>query len=114
MTRFTALFALLGLLLAGSALLAQKPKTPVERTVLGVVTDADGNPAVGAVVQLKNLKTLQIRSFLTREKGDYYFHGLSLDVDYEIKAQANGKDSPTRTISTFNSHPELTINLQVK
>ena len=114
MTRHTAFLAVLLALLLGTGLFAQQKKAPTERTVLGVVTDADGNAAVRAVVQLKNLKTLQIRSFLTDEKGDYYFHGLSLDVDYEIKASANGKESPIRTISSFNARPELTINLQVK
>ena len=53
----------------------------------------------GAVVQLKNTKTMQVRSFIAKDKGDYYFHGLSTDVDYELKAQANGKTSPSRTLA---------------
>lgn len=91
-----------------------KKKAPTERSVSGIVSDADGKPIPSAVVQLKNLKTLQVRSFIAMEKGDYYFHGLSTDVDYEIKAQSEGKTSATRSISSFNSNPEITVDLQVK
>ena len=41
-------------------------------------------------MQLKNTKTLEIRSFITRDNGNYYFHGLSTDVDYELRADYNG------------------------
>jgi hypothetical protein len=46
--------------------------------------------------------------------GEYYFHGLATDVDYEIKAEANGKTSATKTLSSFDSHPDVNINLQLK
>ncbi len=68
-------------------------KASSERPVSGFVTDADGKPVVGAVVQLKNTRTLQVRSFITRDKGDYYFSGLSKDVDYELKAEFGGRSS---------------------
>jgi len=97
-----------------SAMAQKKDKTPTEKSVSGVVTDAAGNPVPGAVVQLKNMKTLQVRSFIAKEKGDYYFQGLSVDVDYQLLAQANGKESSPRTVSTFDSHTQLTINFQVK
>ena len=97
---------------------AQRPpkneKASPERPVSGFVTDADGKPVVGAVVQLKNTRTLQVRSFITRDKGDYYFAGLSKDVDYELKAEFGGKSSASRTLSSFDTKPEPTINLQIK
>lgn len=93
---------------------AQKGKNPTEKSVSGVVTDASGSPVAGAVVQLKNTKTLQVRSFIAKENGEYYFHGLSTDVDYELKADSNGKSSGSRTLSSFDSHAEATVNLQVK
>ena len=92
----------------------EKGQSSSERSVSGVVSDADGSPVPGAVVQLKNTKTLQVRSFIARDKGDYYFHGLSTDVDYELKADANGKSSGTKTLSSFDSKKEATINLQLK
>ena len=41
-----------------------------------MVTDAANQPVAGAVVQLKNTKTLQIRSFITQDDGNYHFAGL--------------------------------------
>ncbi len=83
------------------------------RAVQGTVSDASGNAVSGAVVQLKNTKTLQIRSFITKEQGDYYFHGLSPDVDYELKAEAQGGNSGTKTLSSFDSRKQAVINLKL-
>jgi hypothetical protein len=91
-----------------------KKKAASERPVSGFVTDTDGKPVVGAIVQLKNTRTLQVRSFITREKGDYYFAGLSKDVDYELKAQSNGKASAPRTLSSFDTKAQPVLNLQIK
>jgi hypothetical protein len=102
------------LALAGLALGQKKGKEPQEKSVSGIVTDASGSPVPGAVVQLKNMKTLQIRSFIAKEMGEYFFMGLATDVDYEIKADANGKSSGTKTLSLFDSHAEAKVNLQVK
>ncbi len=96
------------------AAFAQKPKVAKERTVSGVVSDAAGTPLPGAVVQLENVKTLQVRSFIAKDKGDYIFQNLSMDVDWRLKAQFSGKESVTRTVSTFDSHTELTINFRIK
>jgi len=106
---------LLMMLALASAVFAQKKeRAPTERSVAGVVTDAGGAPVPGAVVQLKNTKTLQVRSFIAKDKGDYFFHGLSTDVDYELKADANGKSSASKTLSSFDSKTEATLNLQLK
>ncbi len=105
----------LGLILVlASFAFAQGKKAPAERSVTGIVTDAGGAPVPGAVIQLKNMKTMQVRSFIAREKGDYYFHGLSTDVDYELKAQKDGHESPSHNLSSFDSHAEAVINLQLK
>jgi hypothetical protein len=92
----------------------EQKKSAVERPLKGVVTDADGNPVAGAVVQLKNTRTLQVRSFITKDKGEYFFAGLSKDVDYEVKAQFSGKASTPRRLSTFDTKPEPVINLELK
>ncbi|MGB9606080.1 MAG: carboxypeptidase-like regulatory domain-containing protein [Bryobacteraceae bacterium] len=84
------------------------------RSVEGVVTDPDGNPVEGAVVQLKNTKTLQIRSFITRKDGAYAFHGVSTDVDYELKAEHQGRSSDVRRLSVFDSRRKAVINLRLK
>ena len=84
------------------------------RSVQGTVFDTNDAAVNGAVVQLKNTKTLQIRSFITKENGAYYFHGLSPDVDYELKADNNqGASSSTKTLSSFDSRKEAVLNLKL-
>jgi len=113
--RCLAWLAMAALLLGAFALEAKK-KNPEDalRTVQGTVTDAAGSPVDGAIVQLKNTKTLQIRSFVTQQRGAYYFHGLSPDVDYEVRADYQGASSPTKTMSSFDSRKEVAINLKLE
>lgn len=103
------------LLLCTTGLLAQGKKKGEEttRSVEGIVTTAEDAPAVGAVVQLKNTKTLQIRSFIAKENGEYYFHELSPDVDYELKADHQGASSSSKTLSSFDSRKKATMNLKL-
>jgi hypothetical protein len=65
------------------------------------------------VVQLKNMKTLQIRSFITLDDGTYHFFELSPDVDYELKADFRGASSGTKTLSSFDSRKKAIINLKL-
>lgn len=104
------------LLITASASFGQQKKKKGEettRSVAGVVSNSDESAAVGAVVQLKNTKTLQIRSFIAKENGSYYFHELSPDIDYELKADFEGASSPTKTLSSFDSRKSATINLKL-
>jgi hypothetical protein len=105
------------LLLCSAGLFAQQQKKKkgeeTTRSVEGLVSTADDAPAAGAVVQLKNIKTLQIRSFITKENGTYYFHELSPDVDYELKADFQGLSSSAKTLSSFDSRRTATINLKL-
>ena len=80
----------------------------------GVVLDGSDNPVTGAVVQLKDTKTLQIRSFITQDKGEYHFAGLSTNVDYELKADRAGSSSGTKTLSVFDNRKLATLNLKLK
>ena len=115
MTRMR-LWLAVALLVVVPAAFAQSKKndnTGNTRSVQGAVTSAEDAPVNGAVVQLKNTKSLQIRSFITKEDGTYYFHGLSSDVDYELKADAGGVSSPVKTLSSFDSRKEATINLKL-
>jgi len=116
MKRRAAWLAITALLLSASSILLAKKKNPEDslRTVQGTVTDAAGNPVDGAIVQLKDTKTLQIRSFVTQQKGAYYFHGLSPNVDYEVRADYQGASSPTKTVSSFDSRKEVAINLKLE
>ena len=105
------------LLIAMPVVIAQKKKTDDQtntRSLEGVVTSAEDKLLSGAVVQLKNTKTLQIRSFVTQEDGHYYFHGLNTDIDYEVKADFQGASSATHTLSSFDSRKAAVLNLKMK
>ena len=84
------------------------------RSVEGKVTDHNDNPVENAVVQLKNSKTLQIRSFITKQDGNYSFHRLSTNVDYEVKADHLGVSSSVKTLSVFDSRKKPLINLKLE
>lgn len=83
------------------------------RSVQGVVSDDKDTPLEGAVVQLKDTKTLQIRSFITKQNGTYHFHSLNPDVDYELKAEHQGANSGSKTLSSFDSRKSAVINLKI-
>jgi hypothetical protein len=110
----------LGLILAGSSarVQAQSKKSPGDaastRVVQGVVTDAHNQPVANAVVQLKDTKTLQVRSFITQADGAFHFAGLSTNVDYELKAKTDDAASGTKTLSVFNSRKTPIVNLKLK
>ncbi len=99
----------------GTALAQNKKHEDTNTRILqGVVQDNGDNPVSGAVVQLKDTKTLQIRSFITQTDGAYHFAGLSTNVDYEVKADHDGASSGTKTLSVFDSRKQATINLKLK
>jgi len=101
-------------LLCASATFGQKKKGGENtRSVQGTVTVADDSPVNGAVVQLKNTKTLQIRSFITKEDGTYHFYDLSPDIDYELKADYQGASSNAKTLSSFDSRKQTVLNLRL-
>jgi len=115
------LFPLFGLILAvlcaqvsGFAQYKKKEADPTVRSVQGTVSDSGGNPVSGAVVHLKNTKTLQIRSFITKDDGSYAFHGLSTNIDYELRADKGPNElSDAKTLSVFDSRTKAVINLKL-
>ena len=115
MRRTVALVAAILLMCAAGSFAQEKKKKGEEttRSVQGAVMSPEDAAVVGAVVQLKNTKTLQIRSFITKENGTYYFHELSPDVDYELKADYQGASSSAKTLSSFDSRKTATINLKL-
>jgi hypothetical protein len=84
------------------------------RSVQGTVTDDADAPIEGAVVQLKDMKSLQIRSYITKSGGQYQFYGLSPDIDYELKADHKGASSNSRTLSSFDGRKQAVMNLKIE
>jgi protocatechuate 3,4-dioxygenase beta subunit len=102
------------ILLAVGGLVGQRPNEDINtRTVQGIITDSSGAPVAKAVVQLKDTKSLQIRSFITEADGSYHFAGLSPNVEYELKAQHDDAKSDRKKLSIFNSKKVATMNFKL-
>jgi len=82
------------------------------RNLRGTVTDGNDQPLKGAVVKIKNLNSLQIRSYITHKRGTYSFSRLFAHIDYE-GVNYHGTYSNTKTLSRFDSRKEPTIDLRV-
>ncbi len=91
-----------------------QPGTATTRSIEGAVLTATGGLVPGAIVLLKDTKTLQVRSFIAQNDGKYHFYGLSSDINYELRAESNGTTSPRKTVSVFDSHKIVTLNLKLK
>lgn len=116
MTRVLTLATIALILCTG--LLAQK-KTREERreeansrSAMGTVTGADDKPLTGAVVQLKDMRTLQVRSFITLDDGQYRFSGLRNDIDYELTAKS-GEITATKKLSIFDNRKQAVMNFKL-
>jgi hypothetical protein len=83
------------------------------RAIEGTVLASDGAPVPGAIVQIKDSKTLQVRSYIAQQDGKYHFWGLSTDVNYQLRAMAGGLTSKTKTVSVFNSRRKVTLDLKL-
>jgi len=92
---------------------AQGKGDTAPKSVQGTVSDSTDKAVEGAVVQLKDTKTLQVRSFITKGDGLYHFHGLNPNVDYEVKADYQGASSSSKTLSSFDSKKQAVVNLKL-
>ncbi len=113
-TRRSILVAALGVFPAALALSAAKEDDKPTRTVKGLVTDEAQKPIPQAVVQLKNTRTMDVKSYYTDAEGRFYFAGLDPNIDYEIKAKANGLREKTRRVSSFDDTMELFYEFNLK
>jgi hypothetical protein len=123
---FAILIAVATVLIAQQSPAPQTPNPPLfkgdkpkkednSRTVSGTVRDAEDKLAAGAIVKLKDTKSLAIRSFITKDDGAYNFQGLSASVDYELKAESReGASSATKVLSVYDNRKAAVINLKLE
>ncbi|MGC1297444.1 MAG: carboxypeptidase-like regulatory domain-containing protein [Alloacidobacterium sp.] len=86
---------------------------PVQRVVQGKAVDKGDAPIKGAVVYLKDDHSLSVKSYITDDEGTYRFGQLAQNTDYELWAESNGKKSPVKSISSFDSKNQFFINLKI-
>jgi|SRR5580704_9956424 hypothetical protein len=86
---------------------------PAQRVVQGKVVDGANAPIKGAVVYLKDSRSLAVKSYFSDAEGAYRFGQLSQNSDYEIWAENNGKKSAVKTISSFDNKNQFFINLKI-
>jgi Carboxypeptidase regulatory-like domain len=110
-----SLFIVAILILASITAVAQDAKREAQlRTVHGIVEDKSENLVSESVVFLKNTRTNVVRSSYTDTTGKYRFSGLDPNADYEVHAEKEGSKSPTRTVSSFDSRKDITLNLKIE
>jgi hypothetical protein len=117
-TRLLALTAAAALVaIFSAALVAQTKKEKQEeagaRSLEGVVVDAQENVVVGAVVKLEDMRTLQVRSFFTKEDGKYHFSGLKTEIEYQVRADHDALTSGWKRLSIFDARKVANITLKL-
>lgn len=85
-----------------------------QRNIAGNVTAEDGEPMRGAGVQLKDLTSLQVRSYITQADGKYRFCGLYTETDYEVRVWYRGILGRAKRVSRLNSHNNVEVNFRIQ
>ena len=112
-TRAAALFCCLGTLGSLAVVAPIAVAQQAQRAVQGKVVDKEDAGLKGATVYLKDGHTLSVRSYIATDDGSFRFGQLAQNTDYELWAEANGKKSPVKNLSSFDSRPTFNINLKI-
>jgi hypothetical protein len=80
----------------------------------GKVFTAQDSPIGGAIVYLQNSRNNDIKSYISDKDGAYHFADISADTDYTVWAAFQGKKTPTKTVSAFDSRKKVFLDLHMK
>ena len=81
--------------------------------LVGKVLDHSDNPLPGSVVYLSNTRTQSVKTYIVGDDGSYRFPALSPNIDYQVYAQNKGRKSDTKTVSSYDSRPQVNIVLKI-
>jgi hypothetical protein len=104
-------------LLVGPSMFVALPAAAIaqteQRVVQGKVELSSGGMAKGAIVYIKNGKTLEVRTYISTADGSYRFGQLNQDADYTVWAEYQGKKSKERGVSSFDTKKVFNIVLKI-
>src|ERR1700693_3483455 len=109
----TVMILLAGLALASPPSAAKDKSEDAGRLLTGRVVDKQDAPLPSSVVYLANTRTRAVKTFIVGQDGNYRVPALSPNVDYEVYAQFQGHKSDTKTVSQFDTRPQVNINLKI-
>lgn len=101
------------ILCAGFAVAQSSKKESHLRSASGQVTDKSDEPAAGAVVFLKNMRTSAVSSRFADKDGNYRFSGLDPNADYELHAEMGDLQSSVKSMLSLDSRKEVALNLKL-
>lgn len=84
-----------------------------QRVVEGKVIGSDDAAVKGAIVYLKDTRSLEIRTFISTADGSFRFGQLSMDTDYTLWAELNGKRSKEKVITSYDTKHLVRATLRV-
>jgi hypothetical protein len=84
------------------------------RTILGTVRDEADNPAPGAIVQLKDLKTSKVVDFVAKDDGKFVFRDLKLDVNYELVAKRGDLATQVKKVTIYDTRNQVILTLKLE
>ena len=85
-----------------------------QRVVIGSVVDDASAATPGATVFLRNVKTKSIRSYTSGKDGRFRFAQVNMSEDFDIWAEKDGKKSPTKSVSSWDTRKEFETELKLK
>ena len=85
-----------------------------QRVVNGSVVDAESGSIAGATVFLRNTKSKSIRSYTSTKDGRFRFAQVDMSEDFDLWAEKDGKKSPTKTISPWDTRKDVETELKIK
>ena len=109
----SAVFSL-GAIASSNAVFTALAQNVGQRSVSGLVIDAESAPVQGATVFLKNSKTKAIRSYTSASNGRFRFAQVNMTDDYDLWAEKDGKKTATKTVSSWNASKEYETELKLK
>ena len=92
----------------------KQDKESTARIIQGMVTDASGKPARGAIVHMKDTKTSKVVEFATREDGLFAFRDLSMDVTYELEATRGDAKAALKKVSPYDTRKQVTLTFKLE